>query len=144
MKSIVKLKQHLITEARTDRMLQAHQDLDRPLPGIVPVLGYTHMAVHDEFFGDSLGVEYRVTIEERARGIPLLGDHMARITGVAVGVGQNLFALTNGSGNAACSRVYGWRHSVADTASAVWGAFFSTLSPRSTRPSATSSISARI
>lgn len=90
---MIKLQQHLTTEARTDRMLQAHRDLGRPLPGIVPVLGYTDRAVHDDYFGDSLGVEYRVTVEERARGIPLLGDHMARITGVAVGVGQNLFAL---------------------------------------------------
>lgn len=90
---MIKLKQHLNTEARTDRMLQAHRDLSRPLPGIVPVLGYTQMAVHDEYFGDALGAEYRVTVEERAKGIPLLGDHMARITGVAVGAGQNLFAL---------------------------------------------------
>ena len=90
---MIKLKQHLNTEARTNRVLQAHRDLGRPLPGIVPILGYTDQAVHDDFFGDSLGVEYRVTVEERARGIPLLGDHMARITGVGVGVGQNLFAL---------------------------------------------------
>jgi len=90
---MIKLRQHLATEARTDRMLQAHRDIRHPLPGIVPVLGYTEMAVHDEYFGDSLVTEYRVTVEERAKGIPLLGDHMARITGVAVGVGQNLFAL---------------------------------------------------
>ena len=51
------------------------------------------MRTHDEFFGDALGGEYRVTVEHRAKGIPLLGDHMARITGVPVGAGQNLFAL---------------------------------------------------
>ena len=90
---MIKLKQHLMTEARTGRMLQAHRDLSRPLRGVVPVLGYTEVTVHDAYFGDSLGAEYRVTVEERAKGIPLLGDHMARITGVAVGAGQNLFAL---------------------------------------------------
>ena len=90
---MIKLKQHLSTEARTDRMIQAWRDVGRPLPGVSPILGYTEIAAHGEFFGDSLGVEYRVTVERRAKGIPLLGDHMARITGVPVGVGQNLFAL---------------------------------------------------
>ena len=90
---MIKLKQHLSTEARTDRMIQAWQHVGRPLPGVSPILGYTEIAAHDEFFGDSLGVEYRVTVEPRARGIPLLGDQMARITGVPVGAGQNLFAL---------------------------------------------------
>ena len=90
---MIKLKQHLSTEARTDRMIQAWRDVGRPLPGVSPILGYTEIEAHDEFFGDALGVEYRVTVEHRAKGIPLLGDHMARITGVPVGVGQNLFAL---------------------------------------------------
>ena len=90
---MIKLKQHLNTEARTDRMIQAWRDVGRPLPGVSPILGYTDIEAHDEFFGDALGVEYRVTVEHRAKGIPLLGDHMARITGVPVGAGQNLFAL---------------------------------------------------
>ena len=90
---MIKLKQHLSTEARTDRMIQAWRDVGRPLPGVSPILGYTNIEAHDEFFGDALGVEYRVTVEHRAKGIPLLGDHMARITGVPVGAGQNLFAL---------------------------------------------------
>ena len=70
---MIKLKQHLSTEARTDRMIQAWQDVGRPLPGVSPILGYTEIAAHDEFFGDALGVEYRVTVEPRAKGIPLLG-----------------------------------------------------------------------
>ena len=90
---MIKLNQHQATEARTNRVLQVHGDLGGALPGMVPVLGYTERELHDGFFGDSLGVEYRVTVEERAKGIPLLGDHMARITGVPVGVGQQLFAL---------------------------------------------------
>ncbi len=90
---MIRLNQHGGAESRTQQLLQAHQALEPSVPGIVPILGYTDPANHDTFFGDSLGHEYRVTVEERARGIPLLGDHMARITGVPIGVGQNLFAL---------------------------------------------------
>ena len=85
---------HGNTEARTEQTLRIHQEMGGAIPGIVPILGYTEPAVHDSYFGDSLGQEYRVTVEERATGIPLfVGDARARITGVPVGVGQNLFAL---------------------------------------------------
>ena len=85
---------HGPTEERTDRILQVHQAMNRCVPGLVPVLGYTERANHDQFFGDALGQEYRVTVEERASGIPLfVGDPRARITGVPVGAAQNLFAL---------------------------------------------------
>ena len=85
---------HWSTEARTDRVLQVHQAMNQRIPGLIPLLGYTERANHDEFFGDTLGQEYRVTVEERASGIPLfVGDPRARITGVPVGAAQNLFAL---------------------------------------------------
>src|SRR5205823_5773508 len=58
--------------------------------------------------------------------------------------GQCLFARTNGSGNAASSREYGWLQSSAAIAPAVCGAFLSTLSRRSALPSITAWISARI
>lgn len=80
-------------EARTDRTLQAYREVGRSIPMIVPCLGYTDRKVHDAYFGESLGQEYRVVVEERAEGIPLVGDPMARITGVPIGVGQNLFCL---------------------------------------------------
>jgi hypothetical protein len=51
--------------------------------------------------------------------------------------GQNLSALTNGSGNAACSRLYVCAQSSAAIAAAVCGAFFSTLSFGSALPSTT-------
>ena len=87
-------RMHGGTEARTDRTLQVFQEMDRAMPQVVPILGYTDRANHDWFYGDSLGQEYRVVVEERARGIPLLvSDARARITGVPVGAGQNLFAL---------------------------------------------------
>ncbi len=81
------------TETRTERMLQAHQSVGCTLPMVVPILGYTERAKHDAYFGDALGHTYRVIVEERAVGIPLMSDLKARFTGVPIGVGQNLFAL---------------------------------------------------
>ena len=40
-----------------------------------------------------MGQEYTVIVEERALGVPLVGDPMARVTGVPIGIGQNLFTL---------------------------------------------------
>ena len=94
MPQMITRQMHWSTEARTDRVLQVHQTMTRKIPGLVPVLGYTERANHDEFFGDSLGQEYRVTVEERASGIPLyVSDPRAKITGVPVGAAQHLFAL---------------------------------------------------
>src|SRR4029434_10519557 len=59
-------------------------------------------------------------------------------------LGQNLFARTNGRGNAASSREYGCDQSAAAIASAVCGACLSTLSTLSAFPVATASISRRI
>ena len=85
---------HGSTEARTDRTLEVLQRMEHYIPNIVPILGYTERKVHDDFYGDSTGQEYRVVVEERAKGIPLMvGDMRARIRGVPTGVGQNLFAL---------------------------------------------------
>ncbi len=94
MPQMISRRMHGGTEARTDRTLQVIQEMDHPTSLIAPILGYTDRANHDWFYGDSLGQEYRVVVEERARGIPLLvSDARARITGVPVGAGQNLFAL---------------------------------------------------
>ena len=85
---------HGYTEERTERTLQAYCRVGNSVPGLVPILGYTLRQLHDDFFGDSLGQEYRVTVEEHAVGLPLfVGDPRARITKVPVGAGQNLFAL---------------------------------------------------
>ena len=64
------------------------------LPGGVPrVIGVTDAAIHDAYFGDDVGQPYRVRVEERAYGIPLVGDPRSRILRVPIGLGQNLFAL---------------------------------------------------
>ena len=80
-------------ETRTTNTIQVLQALTFDIPTVAPVLGYTHRANHDAYFKESLGQEYTVVVEERSKGIPLVGDPMARITGVPIGVGQNLFTL---------------------------------------------------
>ncbi len=90
---MIRRQLHTGIEARTERMLQAHQEVGHTIPTVVPILGYTDRANHDAHFGDALGQEYRVIVQERAAGIPLVGDPKARITGVPIGVGQNLFTL---------------------------------------------------
>lgn len=80
-------------EGRTDRILQAYDHIGHAIPTLVPILGFTQRANHDNYFGESLDQEYTVIVEERARGVPLVGDPMARVTGVPIGVGQNLFTL---------------------------------------------------
>ena len=80
-------------EDRTRRTLGVFHDIGCDVPMVVPFLGYTQRSNHDVYFGESLGQEYTVVVEERAKGIPLVGDPMARITGVPIGVGQHLFTL---------------------------------------------------
>jgi hypothetical protein len=89
----VRRQLHAGIEARTDRTLQAYQEVGHTIPTVVPIVGYTDRAQHDAYFGETLGQEYRVIVETRALGIPLVGDPMARIRGVPIGIGQNLFAL---------------------------------------------------
>ena len=89
----VRQQLHIAIEARTDRALQAYRDVGHTISTVVPIVGYTERANHDAYFGETLGQDYRVIVAERALGIPLVGDPMARITGVPIGIGQNLFAL---------------------------------------------------
>ena len=84
---------HQGIEARTQRILQAYQEVGHTITTVVPILGMTPAANHDLYFGESLDQEYTVIVEERARGVPLVGDPMARATGVPIGIGQNLFTL---------------------------------------------------
>ncbi|MDH3600665.1 MAG: ribosomal biogenesis LAS1 family protein [Candidatus Tectomicrobia bacterium] len=90
---MVRRQLHAGIEARTDRILHMRQEVGDAIPMVVPFLGYTERRNHDAYFGDSMGQEYRVVVEERAAGIPLVGDTKARFTGVPIGAGQNLFAL---------------------------------------------------
>ena len=90
---MISRRMHGSVEERTDRSIQVYEELANSIPQVCPMLGYTERANHDAFFGDELGQEYRVTISQRARGIPLVGDVRARILRVPIGLGQNLFCL---------------------------------------------------
>ena len=90
---MISRQMHGPTESRTDRTLQTYQDLAGRVPQLSPLLGYTERANHASFYGDSVSQEYRVMVFARAPGIPLVGDVRARILGVPIGLGQNLFAL---------------------------------------------------
>ena len=85
--------QHEAIEARTEKILQAYDEIGFSTNLISPILGYTDKGNHDSFFGDELNTEYQVLVEGRASGIPLLGDMMSKFKGVPIGVGQNLFPL---------------------------------------------------
>ena len=80
-------------ETRTEHAIEVFQKVGHLVPYVSPILGYTDRANHDAYFRESLKYEYRVTVLERALGIPLVGDPMSRITGVPIGAPQNLFAL---------------------------------------------------
>ena len=91
---MISRQMHGSTETRTDQMLEVFEKFSGDVPGISPIIGYSERANHDEFYGDTLGHEYRVIVEERAKGIPLMvGDMRARIQRVPTGAGQNLFTL---------------------------------------------------
>jgi hypothetical protein len=91
---MISRQMHGSTETRTDQMLEVFQILPSGLPGVSPIIGYSERTNHDEIYGDALGQEYRVIVEDRALGIPLMvGDMRARIQRVPTGVGQNLFTL---------------------------------------------------
>ena len=90
---MISRRMHTAVEDRTDRSLQVYEELANAIPQICPILGYTERANHDEYFGESMGQEYRVMVSERAAGIPLVGDPRSRILRVPIGLGQNLFCL---------------------------------------------------
>lgn len=90
---MISRRMHASVEQRTERTIRLHEELANSIPQVCPMLGYTEQASHDAFYGDDLGQEYRVTISQRAPGIPLIGDPRARILRVPIGLGQNLFCL---------------------------------------------------
>ena len=89
----VQRQMHGPTEDRTTRFLEAYELAGRHCPLVPRVIGITDAAIHDDYFGDNVGQPYRVRVEERASGIPLVGDPRSRILRVPIGLGQNLFAL---------------------------------------------------
>ena len=89
----VRRQMHGPIEERTDRILAAYEAAGQYCAAVPRLIGITAAAVHDAYFGDDVGQPYRVRVEERAPGIPLVGDPRSRILRVPIGLGQNLFAL---------------------------------------------------
>ena len=89
----VRRQMHGPIEERTDRILEAYAAAGQYCAAVPRIIGVTDAAIHDGYFGDAVGQPYRVRVEERAYGIPLVGDPRSRILRVPIGLGQNLFAL---------------------------------------------------
>ena len=89
----VSRQMHGPVEERTARALEAYESAGQYCEVVPRVIGVTEVALHDEYFGEDLAQPYSVRVEERAAGIPLVGDPRSRILRVPIGLGQNLFAL---------------------------------------------------
>lgn len=61
--------------------------------GLVRLYGLSERGSFGWYFGDDLGHPYPVLVEERARGIPLVGSVSDMVRGHPVGLPLNLFAL---------------------------------------------------
>ena len=91
--TLIARAQHRAVERRIAKALDLRERLDGKLPHIAKMLAYTEPSVHDGYFGDCLGEEYSVLVEERATGIPLVGSAMDGIKRHPIGAPQNLFAV---------------------------------------------------
>ena len=89
----VRRQMHGPIEERTTRTLEAYEKAGQHCDVVPRVIGITEAGIHDDYFSDDVGQPYRVRVEERAAGIPLVGDPRSRILRVPIGLGQNLFAL---------------------------------------------------
>ena len=86
-------KLHHGVDRLSEQLIEVHQAIGDSLPNVAHLLGYTEVSNHNDYFGDSLNEAYRVLVEERARGLPLVSDIRDKFRGLPIGLGQNLFAL---------------------------------------------------
>ena len=84
---------HHSVDQLSEHLIEVHRNIEDSVPYIAHLVGYTEVAEHDGYFEDSLKESYRVLVEERARGLPLVSDIRDKFKGIPVGLGQNLFAL---------------------------------------------------
>ena len=91
--TLVSRNQHQDVEARIRNSATLRQDFEGELPHVPRLLGVSGMANHDSLFGDTLGHEYTVTVESRARGVPLVGSLVDGLRKRPTGLPMNLFCL---------------------------------------------------
>ena len=84
---------HQSIERVSEQLVELHGSVDGSAPHLAHLVGYTDVMQHDGYFGDSFDREYRVLVEERASGLPLVADIRDKFKGVPIGLAQNLFAL---------------------------------------------------
>ena len=91
--TLIERSQHGDIEQRLLRIMSLREDMGDRIPHLSRIVGYAPSGRYDDYFGDSMGQSYIVSIEERARGLPLVGNVVDGIRGSAIGLPQNLFAL---------------------------------------------------
>ena len=91
--SLIARSQHGDVERRLQQVISLREALGESLLHVPRLVAHSLMADGDAYFGDSLDQDYTVTVEERARGLPLVGSAVDGIKGVPIGLPHNLFAL---------------------------------------------------
>lgn len=91
--ALVSRGHHADVERRIAHVIALRERLGDELPHLAPLIAYAPPASHDAYFGDAPGAEYSVVIEERAKGLPLVGSAIDGIKRKPIGAPQNLFAL---------------------------------------------------
>ena len=90
--SLVQRGQHRDMERQMRRAQSLRDELGNTLRHVVEIIGLATIDGQVSPFGDSLSHSYAVTVERRARGLPLAGSPSDAIKGMPIGVPQNLFA----------------------------------------------------
>ncbi len=85
--------QHDAVERRIARGIALRRNLGDTLPQLSRLIAYTSPANHCAYFADNLSAEYTVVVEQRACGVPLVGDAIDGIKHKPIGIPQNLFAV---------------------------------------------------
>ncbi len=85
--------QHRDIERRMERAVALREELGDSVPHVSRVVGQVPVGPRNGYFGDSLDAAYTAIVEQRARGLPLVGSAVDGIKGFAIGLPQSLFAL---------------------------------------------------
>lgn len=84
---------HAAVERRMARVIALRERHGDALPHVARMIAHTAPANHAAYFGDAQGAAYTVMVEERAKGLPLVGSAIDGIKRKPIGVPQNLFAV---------------------------------------------------
>ena len=91
--ALVSRGHHADVERRIAQLIALRERFGDGLPHLARLIAYAPPASHDAYFGDAPGAEYSVVIEERAKGLPLVGSAIDGVKRKPIGAPQNLFAL---------------------------------------------------